>query len=222
MERKKILKNVIKILLIVIAILFVIFIIHTIRNYVIITDLQNKISKYSNSINYYTKSIATESDGTVVTMEYYKKDKKEVVFLERNLNGEISKISMYNNGERTDTFWDNKDSKKVQLNSGTIMSINIYNYTETDNKWQTFLSSISANIKSTNYNGKKCYIIKGFLSSASLTTDGAETYIDKDTGLYLKTVEEGRITEREYEFDNVDDSIFVEPDISQYEYIENE
>ena len=212
MSKKKIFKILGIILLVVIAI----FLIHTIRNYIIITDLQNKIDNYSNSTNYYTKSVATESNGTVVTMEYYKKDKKEVVFLERNLNGEISKLSMYNNGERTDTFWDNKESKTAQLDSGTIMGVNIYNFTETDNKWQTLLGSIFANVKSTTYNGKECYIIKGFPSSLSLTFEGAETYIEKDTGLYLKTIEGDRTTERKYEFDKVDASIFVEPDISQY------
>jgi hypothetical protein len=32
----------------------------------------------------------------------------------------------------------------------------------------------------------------------------------------LKTTDAETISEKEYEFDNVDDSIFVEPDISQY------
>ena len=118
-------KRIIKIIGIILIIILIFIAIHTIRNTIIISDLQNKIDNYSNSTNYYTKSVATESNGTVVTMEYYKKDKKEVVFLERNLNGEISKISMYNNGERTDTFWDNKESKTAQLDSGTIMGVNI-------------------------------------------------------------------------------------------------
>ena len=60
------------------------------------------------------------------------------------------------------------------------------------------------------------YIIKGFFSSNSLVNGSEEIYIEKDTGLYFKTIEEERISEREYEFNKVDDSIFVEPDISQY------
>ena len=40
--------------------------------------------------------------------------------------------------------------------------------------------------------------------------------IEKETGLLLKTETGNLIGERTYEFDNVDDSIFVEPDISQY------
>lgn len=208
-------KKILMVLGIIIAILVVIVLVHTIRNYMIITDLQNKISQYADSVNYYTKSIATVKDGTI-TMEYYRKDNNQVVFLERNLNGTINKIAMYNNGEKTDTFTQTPDTKIAQLNSGTIMSIGIYNHLETENNWQTFLGSMLASVKSTNYNGKDCYIIKGFMSSTSLTFEGAETYIEKDTGLFIKDIEGETITEKEYEFDNVDDSIFVEPDISQY------
>lgn len=217
MSKKKALKVIGFILLIV----FIMFLVHTIRNYIIITNLQDKISKYSSSTNYYIKSVATEDNGMSVTMRYYRKDNKQVVFMERNLNGEISKISMYDNGERTDIFTETKDSRIVQLNSGTIISVNIYNFLETENNWQTFLGSISSRIKSTNYNEKDCYVISGFLSLTSLTFEGQETYIEKDTGLFVKTSGDGVIMERNYEFDNVEDSIFVEPDISQYTLKEN-
>lgn len=222
MEKKKIIKNVLKIALIVIAILLVILIIHTIRNYVIVTDLQNKIAEYNGSTNYHIKSVATENNGTIVKMDYYKKDGKQVVFMERNVNNEITKISMYNNGERTDTFTETKDSKIAQLNSGTIMSVGIYNHLESDSKWQTILGCINAKIKSVDYNGKECYIVKEFMSSTSLTFEGAETYIDKETGLFVKSTEADIVNERSYEFNMVDDSIFTEPDISQYTLKENE
>lgn len=222
MEKKKIIKNVLKIALIVIAILLVILIIHTIRNYVIVTDLQNKIAEYNGSTNYHIKSVATENNGTIVKMDYYKKDGKQVVFMERNVNNEITRISMYNNGERTDTFTETKDSKIAQLNSGTIMSVGIYNHLENDSKWQTILGCISAKIKSVDYNGKECYIVKEFMSSTSLTFEGAETYIDKETGLFVKSTEADIVNERSYEFNMVDDSIFTEPDISQYTLKENE
>ena len=222
MEKKKIIKNVLKIALIVIAIFLVILIVHTIRNYVIVTDLQNKIVEYNGSTNYHIKSVSTENNGTIVKMDYYRKDGKQVVFLERKVNNEITKISMYNNGERTDTFTETKDSKIAQLNSGTIMSVDIYNHLENDSKWQTLLGCISAKIKSVDYNGKECYIIKEFMSSTSLTFEGAEIYIDKETGLLVKSTEAGIVNEREYEFNMVNDSIFTEPDISQYTLKENE
>ncbi len=198
-------KRILKIIGIILLIVIAIFLIHTIRNYVIISDLQEKISKYVNSTNYRTKSVTTENDGSIVTMEYYKKDNKEVVFMERNLNG-----------ERKDTFYDNKEGKTVQLNTDNLVSVNIYNFMESDNKWQTLFGSIFANIKSANCDGKDCYIIKGFLSSMSLNSTSSETYIEKDTGLYFKTVDGENISKKEYEFDKVDDSIFVEPDIGLY------
>lgn len=210
------LKKVLKIIAIILVVIIIAFLIHTIRNYVIITNLQNSISKYAESRNFYIKSIANENNGTIVTMEYYKKDDKEVVFLERNLNGEITKISMYNNGERTNTYTETEDKKIAQLDSENIMSINIYNNLETDNKLQTFLGSIFTRIKSEKFNGKDCYVISEFLSSMSLTNNNQENFIEKDTGLLVKINLNGMNTEKEYEFNNVDDSIFIEPDISEY------
>lgn len=210
-------KKVLKIIGIVMAILIILLLIHTIKNYIIITDLQSKISNYQDSKNYHIKSVANSNNGTTnIKMDYYRKDNKQVIFIERNANGESVKLSMYDNGERVDTFTDTQDTKTAKLNSGELMTVNIYNYLETDNKWQTLLGCITAKIKSTNLNGKECYIVKGFLSSTSLTSEGAETYIDKETGLFLQTTETEIITERDYEFYNVEDSIFIEPDISQY------
>lgn len=209
-------KRVLKIIVIIIAILIILVVIHTIRNYIIITDLQNKISKYYNISNYFIKSVATQDNGVIITMEYYKKDNRQVVFMERDLNGEINKIIMYNNGERTNTFFETKDSKIAQLNSGTITDINIYNYLETDNKWQTFLSCINSKIKLIDYNGKECYVIKDFMSPNFLTNEDTEIYINKETGLFVRTIEPETVSEREYEFNNVDDSVFVEPNLSEY------
>lgn len=221
MKKKKIFKNVIKVALILIAIFIVILVINIIRNYVIITDLQNKGSQYKDITNYNIK-ISTNDNGTIFKTDYYKKDNKQAIFMERNLNGEIVKISMYDNGERVDTFTEAKDTKIVQLDTGTIMSVNIYNQLETDSNWQTFLCCISSKIKSVNYNGKECYKIRNFMSSTSLTFEGAEIYIDKETGLVIKTTETGTVSEREYNFNEIEDSIFTEPDISQYTLKEKE
>lgn len=58
-------------------------------------------------------------------------------------------------------------------------------------------------------------MIKGFISSTSLTSDGAEIYIEKDTGLFVKMIEQkiGVVTKREYDFNQVEDLIFEQPDI---------
>lgn len=209
-------KKILKIIGIILIILLVLTLIHTIRNYIIIRNLQNKISKYSNSTNYFVKSESTKNDGTKIIMKYYQKDNKQAVFLEKTSNENEIKISRYNNGERVDTFTETKDSKVAQLDTSTLISVNIYNQLETDNKWQTFIGSIISNIRSEKCNDKECYVIKGFTSTTSLTFEETKIYIDKDTGLLVKVIEDETISNREYEFNNVEDTIFVEPDISQY------
>ena len=42
-------------------------------------------------------------------------------------------------------------------------------------------------------------------------------YIDKETYMIVKTVADDVITEYEYEFNNVEDNIFIQPDINEYE-----
>ena len=210
-------KKILMVLGIIIAIFVMIVLVHTIRNYIIITNLQNKILQYSSSTNYHAKYVTTEDNGVIATMDYYRKDNQEVLFLERNINGEINKISMYTNEEKTNIYIETKDTKSAQLNTKkTIQGINIFNQLETTNSWQTFIGSINTKVKPITYKEKECYDISKFVSEGTLTFEGAEMYIEKDTGLLVKIIEGTTVSEREQEFNNVDDSIFVEPDINQY------
>ena len=119
-------KKIFKIILIILALVLLFFVVRTVRNFIIITDLQNKIAEYSNSTNHHIKIVSNQSDGTILTTNYYKKDDKEVVFLERNLNGELTKISMYENGESRNMYTETKDNKVVNLHSGFI-EVQIFN-----------------------------------------------------------------------------------------------
>ena len=78
-----------------------------------------------------------------------------------------------------------------------------------------------AQIKSVTYNEKPCYEIHNFPSQHLLLGLGKNiVYIEKDTGLVIKNDADDSISAREYEFNNVEDSIFIEPDISQYQVYE--
>ena len=125
---------------------------------------------------------------------------------------------MYDSGTRIDTFTETKDSKTVKLNSASSMvGAQIIDVFQTDSLWQTFLYSIPARIKTTKIEEKNCYAIKNYLSPYLLYgTNNTEYYIEKETGLVIKTIIDDTTATREYEFDNVDDQIFVEPDVSQY------
>ena len=46
-----------------------------------------------------------------------------------------------------------------------------------------------------------------------------EVYLEKDTGLVVKAVFGDEVIDRNYEFDNVDDEVFVEPNIGEYKLL---
>ena len=183
MEKKKS-KKILKGILIVIAVLILLLLIHTTRNYIIISNLQDKISAYTDSTNYHIKSVANEKIGVVMTVNYYKKDDRQVIFLERDNDGEITKMSIYDNGKRKDMFIDNPDNKIAQLDIDTsLVSMEIYNHLQTESKWQTFLFSMMAKVRSEELNGKDCYRIDNFISSNVLSNDEENrVFIDKETG----------------------------------------
>ncbi len=210
-------KRVIKIFILIIVILLVAILIHTVRNYSIIKGLQKSIEPYLSSNNYHIKSISTEEDDTKVIIDYYKKNGKEVLIFEKNTNGDINKTTTYINENRTDIFYETENEKEVELDTEAMLMINLSNGLETENDFQTFIGSIMAQIRKIEYNGKQCYAITNFLSIPFLNgTSNDEKYIEKETGLYVKGMINSTTVERIYEFDNVDDSIFIEPDISQY------
>ena len=208
-------KKILKIFLIIIALIFIIFLVHTIRNFIIITDLQSKIAKYSDNKNHHIKIISNQENGTTLTTNYYKKNNKKAVFIERNLNGEIVKLSIYDDGENNHTYTETTTEKIASLNSGFI-EVQIYNGTETDNLLQKMLSSMVANIKTVNENGKKYYKLSNINSTYSIIAKNQYVLVDSDTGLLYKSLDNYSTIEREYDFNNVDDSVFTEPDISEY------
>ena len=217
-------KKILKIIGIILLVIIVAFLIHSIRNFIIISKLQDKAIESINSNNYHTHTISHIHDDTIVTTNYYKKDNKQAVFIEKNENGNVVKLSNYNNGERTDFFTETPTEKTAKINIKSSISAGMFNILQTDNNWQTFLYSSISLVRSSKFNEKECYIIDNYLSPYYLNdydTTRAKYIIDKQTGLILKD-ESSSIIEYEYEFNNVDNSIFTEPDISQYKIQEND
>lgn len=200
-------KKALKIIMIIILLLIVILLLHTTRNFIIITNLQNNISKHINNKNY-SLFITSKMQGEMtLKVTKHQKNNNEVILLERYMNNEIVKMSIYNNGERVDSFVETSESKIATLNVSDYVNVNIVDRLKTENIWQKIFYSIITKIKSIDYNGKKCYVVSNF----------AETlYIEKDTGLCLLIDTQNQQDEMKYEFNNVDDSIFIKPDISQY------
>ena len=218
MNKKKFFKT-IGILVFIIVILMLLYVI---RNTIIVTKLQKNIKEYTSKTNFSIKVTNLTSETSKMTVNYYKKDNKEAVILERNVDENSVKMSFYNNGERRDLFIETNDKKTVQVNTkNELLGLNITDSLQTDNLWQTILYSSIARIKTENVNGKECYKVSNFYSPYWMYGENiTEFYIEKDTGLLIKTVIDDEIAVREYSFDDVEDSAFVEPDIGLYTVVE--
>lgn len=215
---KKIVKKILKTILIILLVLFVLFLLHSFRNFMIFRKLQKSIEPYLSSTNYHLHSINSQDNGDSIVMDYYKKGSKETSIIERVSKKNPTKISTYINDESVTTYIDTPSEKYVTPNRNIVLSINIYNWCESDNNWQTFLISAFCNIRTSKYNEKDCYIISNFFSPYFLyeSFDSNLLYVEKDTGLLLKTQVGSMVSERSYEFNTVNDSFFVQPNINEY------
>ena len=207
-------KKILKIVLIVILVLVVLFLANIIRKVIILRDLEDKISKYDLKNNYNIIATSEQDNGQKTKMNFYKKDNKELSVLETEVNGNNAKISWYNNGERIDTFYEGVDYKRVEIDASFMPKLETYNIFESTfgGDKNIFIKSMTLKISSTKIDDNECYLIK-------LGTD--KYYVEKDTGLVINIVAYGMRASKTYEFDNVADEIFIEPDISQYTLVKN-
>lgn len=209
--------------------ILLIFLFSYIRNIIILVSLNNKVSEYTSSTNYYMKSIS-HSDEDLIIIENYKKDDRYIRKLK--VLSEISRsgITDYCNGETVNTYADMKlykdgeeelSTKTAKLNkTDTQPKPVIPNDIEINNPIKLFIIPLISTITSEKLNEKDCYKIEmHFLNSDS----GDTYYIDKETGLMIRktyivnNMQNNRISDIQYEFNTVTDEDFAEPDISDYE-----
>lgn len=221
-KKFKILRNI----LLAILVIILIFVGNTFRKYSIIKNLDKKAEETAKSTNYHIKATKREG-GTVDTFEYYEKDGNEAYVMKVYLNGNLQQLLGYKNkdNEKYHVYIESSEGKIADLKCGGIVPNLKLDYGELENMAPTgfggFLACSRLKVKKakTIYDGSKCYIIeeKTFMEDESKMW---YTYRDMETGLRIKVSNGNYETTYEYEFDNVDDSIFIEPDISEYEIYE--
>lgn len=209
-------------ILLIILISVIVFLGITIRKMIIIEDLNKKSAKYVNDDNHYEKIINT-SDLSETIAEYYCKGEKAVVILTRTdkTTGEVAKLSNYYTGDIANTYIDTGSDKVAFQNSNGLPSqIMVIGFDYGDSIWNLFLLAVTSSIKNVEYQGKDCYLFNSRMAD--------DCIIDKESGLRLKSKngtegeEKSEINvEYFYDFNEVDDSVFIEPDISEYRIEEN-
>jgi len=221
MNKRKILITIL--LIAIISILA--FLAFTIREMITLKNLNIKVAQFVNNNEHYEKIINDSGNTTTIT-EYYCKGDNAVLFLNTTLNstGETRKLTNYFKGDKVNSYIESGEDKIALLNTNGVPSkVMIRQVDAGNNLWELFLMALATSIRSEECNGKDCYVLS--------LGENSKTYIDKETGLTLKAIEGTVVDENgnesvqtmqyHYEFDNVDDNIFVEPDISKYKIQEN-
>ena len=208
------------IILAILLIALVVFMVNIISKMIIIQDINDKVSKYRNSEHYYQKKVAHFDSGDLI-IEHYSKGENAVTFQihnDKDIHFQQTIVDYYK-GEQNNRYVDSKFyGKSALLNiNQTSEKIKIRGLDYDNNFWNLVQIAITTPITEVNYNGRECYFID---------SDKFEhPYIDKETGLTLRTSyypidkineRQDAVSEYEYKFEDFDDSIFTEPDISEY------
>ena len=208
MDKKKILK----IVGIIILVLVVIFLIHVIKNFIIITNLVNISEEFANKTNY-VAVVPSLQNGNVNIAKSINKDGNSLTILKNygkdNIQEERGLIKYEKDNETVAIIY-NGQEKVAMINQPVLATINIVTMFSTFNDFLPRLQFAVMSRISTDNAGN--YLIE---------LDNWKMWVDKDTGLVIREINGGLVTERSYEFDNVKDEDIVKPDISDCKIQEN-
>ena len=213
-----------KIIIIIIVLIFV-FVIG--RRMIVLHNLQTKMSNYENADNFHFKTIYYNED-SMDQFEIYKlgnKYKAVIHYISLEFN---NKITRFGNGETENWYIESGDAKLAEIKREPLGSIAIGGQMY-DNFWDFIKIAFTTQITSEKCNGIDCYklqttsIINEVLSIKSHET----AYYEKSTGLLIRSISDqnailnndngsGQIQDYRYDFGNVREEEFIEPDINEY------
>lgn len=230
----------INILKLIISLILVVFIILTARKVIIISSLSKNAENTINTSNYHTVTYSYYLEDYSKTEVFSLGDKKKIITTQRKDNG-INKITIFarknESSSENDKKYianiyrevkdekDGKIEKVVNLNQEIEIFVNPQNVTKTENYLQLFVYSILSSVKDTTFNGEECYYISNFKSVNNNLEEGM--YVNKSTGFPISSIAyeyknpdgtRGRVPTSDYiyEFNEVKEEEFVEPNIDEY------
>ena len=220
-------KEILKIVGMIVIVILIIFILHFIKNFIIISSIQDKVAKYKESTNVHNIVTMIKEDQEEYSDVYIKGKESKTTFIHIDKNGNDHKMVQVIHLDERRNYVETKDSKTVKIykedysNSG--MQINTYYGMTFDGKIR---DSILFIINTEIIDGKEYYVINGKTDSMLYDQNAIEAkmYIEKDTGLLSTMVEKVKVNEEikeytytyKYEFDVVKDEDIAGPDLSEY------
>lgn len=221
--------RILKIFLLILLLILVLFIIHTIRNYIIISNIYEKELPILDKDNFtYTKKMYNEDEPDKITdFKGYKK------------GNYIAVVSTY--PDRTLIIWNDTEANEqimlipttlnaiVTHDSATIIFIPLVLGTSTDNAFgPKLILAMSSLITSEKVNEQDCYCLNAY---RLLSSSSNKSWVNKDTGIVIKQENgykeiEGKkyysIFElTDYSFDTVTDDDVTKPSLTGYKVTES-
>lgn len=226
MEKKKM--SLVKILVLMLILIILIFVFITLRNFIIIANLNSTVSKQIANTN-----VAVKNDNETNYIESYRKGDitKYVVHRKNDTSTTLTQITT---PTKRLLYTDNNGTKRMYMYPGDgeneFFNENqniIPNYARTVTWFEKLLMSMTTRITSQNLDGKEYYVLSGFGNPNYIydeNTISLEIYIEKETGLTQKVVESikkdkdivQKLITYEYEFNHVTDEDVAELDSSEY------
>ena len=205
MEKKKM--KLWKKILIIVLIVCVILAIFIARKFVIISNLMKEAKEYDNKNNYLA-IVQSLQNGNVNMIKSYNKDGNYLTTMRvygKNIQNERSLTKYKKDNEEIGIIQSGEE--KVAILDGTIIGeVNVVNILSTiDNTMQKLQFAIMSRITTDSSSNIECYLIE---------LDNWKTWVDKQTGLIVREINGGLVTERFYEFDIVKEEDISKPDIS--------
>ena len=146
------------------------------------------------------------TDGKDYKVTAYTKEDRITIYSEGYNNGKYEKIA-----------------KISEYDSNGEESLVPYNYFLEEPEIGEGISKlwISARVKigKTIYHDRECYVIENDRFSKD-PNEHITYYIEKDTGLIVRQIQHDENCDYEYEFGNISDEVFKEPNIEEYELVE--
>ena len=194
-------------ILIVALILCAILVICIVRKFIIITNLVNEAKEYVNKTNYYA-IVQSLQNGNVNMAKSYNKDGNYLNTIKnygKDNQDERGLVKYKKDNEEIGIIYSGQEKIAI-LNETVLANISVVNIFSTfDNFLPRLQLAAMSRITTDNYGNVECYLIE---------LKNWKMWVEKDTGLVIREINGGMVSERFYEFDIVKDEDIIKPDIS--------
>lgn len=221
-------KRILVIILIVLVSGFVIFGVNTARKCIIIKSLQNKVAECEAKENIYTKVVGESAE----VEKFIKNDIEKIVMKKKDNAVTIIQVTEQHERRFYTIVGEQKILRRFKEEKNPISS-KVVSFVNTTTWLETLRDSVVSKIYTEKVDGYECYVIDSMKNTNAIYSEGTislKMYLDKETGLAVKTIEtiknedgtiEDSVTTYEQKIDVVTDEDMKEPDREEFIIEEN-